>query len=84
MQEILLDYVLFESSRNVSHLLDDRYLHLLSDPEKDLRQRLRDMEQKATPAVRDLPAWRLVADMLESLGHGAPGRTNVADSAPPE
>ncbi len=57
--EVLLDYVLFEANTNVNHLLDDRYEDLLSEPEKELRELVRDIEKRATPAMRELPAWRL-------------------------
>lgn len=68
LQEILLDYVLSAASTNVSHLLDERYDALLSDDERRLRDVLRQIESEAGEAVRSLPAWQPVAEMLNRLG----------------
>jgi hypothetical protein len=66
--EVLLDYVLYRAQRNVGHLMDRRYAGLLSTEEKQLRDLLVRLEADATPAMRRLPAWRPVADMLAELG----------------
>lgn len=73
--EILLDFVLAESSQNIGHLLDQRYDGLLSDEEGALRDMLNAFQTAAaaTPSVRDLPAWKPIQALLESLGAGQPG-----------
>jgi SIR2-like protein len=67
--EILLDFVLFQAKNNVGHLLDSRYADLLNDDEKALGALLRDLDRNASAAVKALPAWTLVADVLKAFGH---------------
>ena len=68
--EILLDYVLSESSQHVGHLLNTHYEQLLSDDEKLLFAELNHLESVATknPGMKSLPAWQPVQRMLEALG----------------
>jgi hypothetical protein len=66
--EILLDYVLFEANQNVGHLLDHRYDDLLSQDEALLKQHVLSLQSAATPAMRRLPAWAHVAELLTKLG----------------
>lgn len=65
--EVLLDYVLFEANRNVSHLLDERYDGLLNEDERRLRD-LVNILGDAPSEVRRLPAWGPIAGMLRALG----------------
>lgn len=68
--EILLDYILAESTQHVSHLLNTRYEQVLSREEKELRDALQKLRRVATkrPAMKELPAWQPVERMLEALG----------------
>ncbi len=72
--ELLLDYVVYEANRRISHLLDRRYEGLLSDNEVTLRNALIKLRDTATPDIRGLPAWKPVAAMLASLGGDLDGR----------
>jgi hypothetical protein len=67
--EVLLDFALFQAKNNVGHLLDERYTDLLNDDEKALGALLRDLDRTASPAVKALPAWTLIADVLKAFGH---------------
>jgi hypothetical protein len=70
--EIMLDYVAYVANQNVSHLLDGRYAGLLSELESELRDRVLQLQAGAPDAMKQLPAWKPVEEMLESLGGSTP------------
>ena len=67
--EILLDATLAQTG-TTAHLLDPRYDGALSDPERALAARLRDLERavRADPLADQAPAWRSVEALLTRLG----------------
>jgi len=84
--EILLDYVVAASNQRVAHVLNDRYDGLLNAAEIGLRDQLLRLRDGATAEMRQLPAWKPVAEMIRSLGgdpdvrlgDGAPGRRDYS------
>ena len=65
--EIALDHLLLQCSDLSSHLLDERFSHLLSPPEQRLGQALRDLGQHADQ-YEGTAAWERVTELLHRLG----------------
>lgn len=65
--EIALDQLLLQCSDLSSHLLDQRFSHLLSPPEQRLGQALRRLGDEAEQ-YQGTAAWERVADLLRRLG----------------
>jgi hypothetical protein len=70
--EILLDYLLAESSTGASYLLTPEFEALLSAAEGALRDALLEFKRTVPGDVRADPVWEPVAALLRSLGDQSP------------
>jgi hypothetical protein len=68
--DIFLDRMAARASTTASHLMDPRYEAVLSDAEKELRDRLQQLARDVGPEVRATRAWAEVDRLLKSLGYG--------------
>jgi hypothetical protein len=75
--EVFLDYLLAEATRGTSPLLDHAFDGVLTDDERAVRKLLEDLQAKATPKIRQSPAWHPIAETLEELG-APPMQQNVS------
>lgn len=65
--EIFLDY-LAAQVRDAAHLLDPRYVAVLTPDEAALRAALLDLARRLSPGIQDSPAGGMVAQVLTRLG----------------
>jgi len=65
--EIFLDYLLART-RDAAHLLDDRYVAVLTQAERELRDALILFEKGLPPNARKAPVWEQIARILAGLG----------------
>ncbi len=68
--EIWLDYLLART-RGTAHLLDRRYVPLLTEGERGLREALLDFVGRLPESARRTPAWWRVERFLADLGYDA-------------
>ncbi len=66
--EIFLDYLLAETTRGTSPLLDPAYDGVLTSEEREIRALLQALQSGATDAVRHSPTWRPIAELLTQFG----------------
>lgn len=65
--EIFLDYVLAHTV-DPRYLLNERFSHILSEPERQLRDELLSMLRRVDGSVWRTPAWSKIANALVELG----------------
>ena len=65
--EIFLDYMLAHTV-DPRYLLNERFSHILSEPERQLRDELLSMLRRVDGSVWRTPAWSKVANALVELG----------------
>jgi hypothetical protein len=71
--EIFLDVVAMFATSSAAHLLDPTFDGVLTADERAVRDALRDLGKRVTPAARRSVAWSRVEAFLQGLG-GEPER----------
>ena len=66
--EIFLDRVVAKSGIGSRHLLNPTFDGALSEGERELRDGLQDLVATLSPDARCQPAWRMIEDLLRTLG----------------
>ena len=76
--EVFLDLLLAESTSNTAHLLDDSYVTILTESEREIRDALRTLMASVSAPAQTSAAWQPVAALLGTLGRRDPDRTDSA------
>lgn len=66
--EIFMDCLLGHCGSTTGHLLDPTFTHLLTQPEKELKESLLALRTQLTPEARSTVAWGRVQNLLHSMG----------------
>jgi hypothetical protein len=66
--EIFLDQLLAEATSNTAHLMDDTFLSMLTEGEKQVRSELLELRGRLGPNARGTEAWQMVEELMVRLG----------------
>jgi SIR2-like domain len=66
--EIFLDLLLAEGTSNTAHLMDNTFLNMLTEGEKEVRSELLELRKRLGPEARNTEAWQMVEQLMVRLG----------------
>ena len=66
--EIFMDCLLGHCGSNTGHLLDPTFSHLLTTPEKELKEALLGLADQLSPKAQTTVAWNRVVELMQSMG----------------